>query len=312
MHEVIAELERDRERLRRATKDGSSTDDLVAAFPPPSDIETRERVSRLRERLKQAADLKKKGDFAGALQLAQQVVDEAPTVDYAPLQAASLYTLGNLQHRTGDSASAKATLYRSAELAARAGDDWQIANVWVFLVGVIGQGLRRFQEAEAIATVAEVAIVRLGDNPSLRSRLLNSRGRNLALEGRAQDALREHERALALDEDTHGPEHPLVVITLAHLAEALLELGRTQRALRHIERALEICKKQKKRGPTFATCLLLFGRAKLRDGALDEAEQALLEARTKFERYPDRSADLMEVHVELAKCRAARNEAASG
>ncbi len=308
MHEVIAELERDRVRLRRASKDGSSTDDLVAAFPPPSDPDTRERVTQLRERLKKAADLKKKGDFAGALAVAAEVAAQGSDVDYAPLHAAALYTLGNLQHRTGDSASAKATLYRSAELAARAGDDWQIANVWVFLVGVIGQGLRRFQEAEAIAQVAEVAITRLGDNSSLRSRLFNSRGRNLQLEGRAAEALREHELALALDVDTHGADHPLVVITLAHLAEALLELGRTDRALSHLERALDICKKQKKRGPSYATCLLLYGRALLRRGDVEAAERALEEAREKFARYPDRNADLMEVHAELVRCRGARTE----
>ncbi|NUP09061.1 MAG: serine/threonine protein kinase [Polyangiaceae bacterium] len=310
MHDVIAELERDRQRLRHASLDGSSTEDLLAAFPPPEDPIVAERVRWVRERLEHAAELKKKGDFAGALALTEIIVRDAGDVDYAPLQAAAAYTLGNLQHRTGDSASARATLYRSAELAARAGDDWQVANVWVFLVAVVGHGLRRFQEAEALAQVAAVAIARLGENPSLRSRLANAKGRNLRDEGRTHEALRCYELALAIDESTHGADHPLVVVTLAHLADALLELERTSAALRYLERAVAICAAKKRRGPTYATCLLLHGRALFGTGALAEAEKSLEEARASFERYPDRRSDLGEALTELARCRLARDDAA--
>lgn len=299
MHDVIAELERDRQRLRHAATDGSSTDELLAAFPPPGDKETRERVRRLKTRLERAASLKKKGDFAGALAEAADVVREADLVDYAPFQAASLYALGNLQHRTGDSASARATLLRSAERAAIAGDDWQLANVWVFLVGVVGVGLGRYQEAEALAHVADVAIRRVGDNPSLRSRLLNAKGRNLSAEGRAMDGIRQLEIALALDEDTHGADHPLVVVTLASLAEALLSLDRAAVARQHHERALAVCRANGKRGPTYATCLLLHGRALRRLGLAEGAVVSLREARARFSRYPDRSTDVAEAEAEL-------------
>ena len=302
MHDIIAELERDRRRLRNAAKDGSSADELLAAFPPPEDEATRERVLKLRGRLERAAALKKKGDFQGALAEATEVAREANEVDYAPFQSASHYTLGNLQHRTGDPASARATLYRSAECAARAGDDWQLANVWVFLVGVVGHGLGRFQEAETVARVAEVAIARVGQNPSLQSRLLNARARNLSLEGRPMDAIRELEIALALDEDTHGAEHPLVVVTLANLADALLSMDRSAAARQHLDRALAICRKHNKRGPTYAGCLLLHGRALTRLGITGEATRSLEEAKTRFARYPDRAADLAAATDALAAC----------
>ncbi|MBL9028161.1 MAG: serine/threonine protein kinase [Myxococcales bacterium] len=305
MHDVIAELEQDRRRLRHASTDGSSTEDLLAAFPPPDDDPTRERVLKLKGRLERAAGLKKKGDFAAALAEAADVAREADLVDYAPFQAASLYTLGNLQHRTGDAASARATLLRSAERAARAGDDWQLANVWVFLVGVVGLGLGRFQEAEALAQVAEVAIARVGDNPSLRSRLLNAKARNLTAEGRAMEGVRQLEIALALDEDTHGADHPLVAVTLASVADALLTLDRAAVARQHLERALAICRKHNKRGPTYATCLLLHGRALKRLGFKEQALQSLEEARSRLSRYPDRLPDVAEAEDEIAKLKEA-------
>lgn len=311
MHDVIAELERDRQGLRRTSLDGSSTDDLLAAFPPPDDPPTAARVLEVRERLEQAAELKRRGDFSGALEIAEVVLRQAAEVDYAPLQAAAAYTLGNLQHRTGDSASARATLYRSAELAAFAGDDWQVANVWVFLVRVVGHGLRRFEEAEALAQVAAVAIARLGDNASLRSRLANAKGRNLRDQGRTQEALRCHELALAIDEDTHGPDHPLVVVTLAHVAEALLEIERTSAARRHLRRALSICRAHERLGPTYATCLSLYGRALFGAGDIDESESALQSAREIFLRYADRRVDLGEVLSDLARCRLAREDASA-
>lgn len=303
MHEVISELERDRQGLRRAALDGSSTSDLMAAFPPPEDAQIAPRVRWLRERLEYAVTLKQEGDYKGALSLCRVVVREADAVDYSPLVAAALYMLGNLEHRTGDPASARETLYRAAEIAARAGDDWQVANIWVFLVRVLGDGLRRYDEAEAISRVAEVALSRIGDNPSLRSRLLIARGQNLRDQGRVHEALRVYEVALALDEKTHGVDHPFVAIALTHVAETLLELEKTELALRRLENALGICRAKKKLGPTYANCLFVFGRALARTGDREGATLALEEAESVFARYPDRVADLLEVTTALERHR---------
>ena len=302
MREVVAELERDRGLARRAALDGSSTDDLLAAFPPPEDSATAEKVAWLRARLEHAAELKRIGDFAGALGLAALVVREAEEVEYGPLRAASLYTLGSLQHRMGDAASARATLYGSAEIAAAAGDDWQVANVWVALVDVVGKGLSRFEESEALARVAAVAIARLGGNPALSSRLSNARGRALLAEGREVDALRAFEIALALDEEVRGPEHPLVAVTLANAAEVELALGRPALARLRLDRAVDILKRANKRGPTLARALHLVGRAFLAESRFLEASRALDAARVIFERYPDRARDLAAVVAALAAC----------
>ncbi len=310
MREVVVELERDRKGARRAALDGSSTDDLLAAFPPPEDPATAERVSWLRARLEHAVELKRMGDFGGALALAALVVREAEEVEYEPLRAASLYTLGSLQHRTGDAASARASLYASAEIAATAGDDWQVANVWVALVGIVGEGLSRYEEAEALSRVAAVAIRRLGGNPALSSRLANAQGRILLRAGRGLEALRAYEIALALDEETRGAEHPLVALTLANAAEVELALDRPAQARARLERASRILQGAGKRGPTSARVWHLLGRALLALGSWGDAARALEASRSIFERYPDRAADLAAVSAALATLRD-RNSARS-
>jgi len=310
MHELVAEIDRDRGRARRGSLDGSTTTEaMIAAFPPPDDARTAARVQWLRERLEYTWQLKREGDFEGALELSRVVVRQAHQVDYLPLRAAALYVHGNLQHRTGDPASAKETLYLAAQLAGHSGDDWQVANTLVFLVAVLADGLRRYQEAEGIARVAEVAIARVGDNPSLSSRLHNNSGRSLREQGRCWDALREYELALALDERTHGNSHPLVVLSLANLADTLLELDRGSLARVHLERAISICREHDRRGPTLATCLLIFGRALIGEGEHDRACECLDEARSIWNEYPDRAVDLAETLTELALAHLATGDA---
>ncbi|HWM87414.1 MAG TPA: serine/threonine-protein kinase, partial [Kofleriaceae bacterium] len=224
MHDIIAELSEDREALRRAALDGSAdTEAMVAAFPPP-DADAAQ-VHRLRLLIEEAWSTKSRGALAPALGLARQVTAEAAAIDYIPLRAASLYLVGNLEHRMGDPRAAHATLLAAARAAARAGDDWQVANTWVFLVLVLGVGLGRAAEAEVIAQVAEVALARVGDNPSLRSRLDTYRAASLAAGGRYEEAAAALGRAAALDEATHGPNHWFLVVSLLNLAEVWLDAG---------------------------------------------------------------------------------------
>lgn len=241
MHELTDELTRDRQADRRAALDGStSAEPMLAAFPPPEDGAASARVHELRLELEEAWQLKRDGALDDALSLARRVTGAAHRLDYLPLRAAALYTLGNLQHRTGDSRAARETLYLAAEVAAAAGDDWQVANCWIFLISVLAIGLRAHDEAEAIARVASVALARVGENPSLRSRLYANTGAAEVAAGRHQAAVRNFELALALDERTHGAAHPFLAMSLLGLAEALIELGEPELARRHLERARAI------------------------------------------------------------------------
>ncbi len=190
MHSVVAELGRDREADRRSALDGSgSTEPMIAAFPPPDDLFVRRRVEDMRTQLERAWQLKSRGNLGGALKIVVELGPQVDAIGYRPLRAATLYLRGNLQYRTGDAASARTTLLEAAREAARAGDDWQVANVWTFLVLVVGLGLGRFEEAEGLVAAADVALERVGENASLRSRLLNNWGTCELARGRYGDAV---------------------------------------------------------------------------------------------------------------------------
>jgi hypothetical protein len=223
MHDVVAELTADRAAERRAALDGMArTDPMIAAFPP-SDADA-PMVERLRAVLERAWDRKSRGDLGAAAALAAQLVAETEGLAYPPLRAAALYLAGDLAHRRGDSAAARGQLLAAARAAASAGDDWQIANVWVFLIVVaIAQG--RLDEAEAFAECAEVALARTGENASLRTRLDNHRGQLAAARGDLAGAATWHRAAVARDELTHGHEHPFLVVSLLSLGEVLLLAG---------------------------------------------------------------------------------------
>ncbi|HKE17355.1 MAG TPA: serine/threonine-protein kinase [Kofleriaceae bacterium] len=308
MHDIIAELDQDREALRRAALDSSrDAEAMIAAFPPPA--AAAERVQRLRALVEEAWAKRSRGALAPALDLAREVVAEATALDYLPMRAAGLYLMGNLQHRMGDSGSAHAALLAAAHTAARAGDDWQVANAWVFLVLVLGAGLGRTAEAEMIGAVADVALARIGDNPSLRSRLDNYRGASLSVAGRHDEAAAALVRAVALDELTHGAGHWFVVVSLLNLAEVWLDAGLPARARPPLERASAICRPED--GPPTATrtrCLALVGRALAAEGNTPAARTVLERAVAQWEWMPGREAALAEALIDLAACRRAAGD----
>ncbi len=305
MADIIDELTRDREADRRASLDGSSTtDDLVAAFPPPDDPAVAQAVDELRQRLEEAWQAKGRGAYAASLLAAEGIEDDARKLGYLPLHAAALYLLGNLRHRVGESTAARITLYEAARVAAEAGDDWQIANTWVYLIAVTGEGLGRYEEADALVEVARVALAGLGENEPLRSRLFNNHGNNLRAQGRLDEAIIAYEKSLAVDERVHGPDNPLLAIGLTNLGRTLLEAGDATRARAHLDRALTL--RRAAHGdehPYLASTLAALGAADARDGLHAEARTHLERAIALWDRaLGPRHPALADPLSELAGC----------
>jgi hypothetical protein len=276
MHDVVAELTADRAAERRAALDGMArTDPMIAAFPP-SEADA-PAVERLRAVLERAWDRKSRGDLGAAAALAGQQVADTAELAYPPLRAAALYLAGDLAHRRGDPATARAQLLAAARAAATAGDDWQIANVWVFLIVVaIAQG--RLDEADAFAECAEVALARTGENASLRTRLDNHRGQLAAARGDLAGAAAWHRAAVARDELTHGHDHPFLVVSLLSLGEILLRAGDLPGAREAAIRAGAIAEVDKNQPvPSRARALELLAGIARRDGKTGDAD--LLAAR---------------------------------
>jgi len=272
MHDVIAELTADRAAERRASLDGMSrTDPMIAAFPPPDDAAPA--IERLRGVLERAWERKSRGDLAAAASLADELVAETAALDYPPLRAAALYLAGDLAHRRGDPAAARTTLLEAARAAAAAGDDWQVANVWVFLIQV-AVALGRLDEAQAWAECAEVALARTGDNASLRTRLDNHRGHLAVARGDLAAAAAWHRAAVARDELTRGADHPFLVVSLLDLGEVLLRAGELPGARQAAIRAgaiIDVESNQPTRSR--ARCLELLAALARQDGRAGDADR---------------------------------------
>ncbi len=312
MHAIVDELTRDREVERRAALDGSaSMDPMIAAFPPPDDLYIARRVEELRGQLERAWAHKTRGALAAALRIVDEVSPEIDRLGYRPLRAASWYLRGNLQYRTGDALAARATLLEAAREAARAGDDWQVANTWTFLVLVVGLGLGRFDEAEGIVAAAEVALERVGENASLRSRLLNNWGACLLARGRSLDAAVSFARAVELDTITHGANHGFVAVSLLHLAEAWIAARRLTEASATLDRAWSLCQPDRlSPTPTRLRCLALLGRLRAIEGRAADAVGPLERAISGWERMSGRERALGETLRDLAIARRALNDPA--
>jgi len=274
---------------------------MIAAFPPPDDVAVARRVDQLRAELERAWALKSRGALAAALRVVAEVGAEIDALGYRPLRASWLYLRGNLQYRTGEALAARATLLEAAREAARAGDDWQVANAWTFLVLVVGLGLGRFDEAEGVVAAAEVALERVGENASLRSRLRNNWGACLLARGRALDAAASFAQAVELDTITHGAGHGFVAVSLLHLVEALIAAQRLPEARATLDRAFAVCQPERlAASPTRLRCFALLGRLRLAQGKPADAVAALERAAAGWEQMPARERDLGETLRELA------------
>ncbi len=312
MHVIVDELTRDREVERRAALDGStSMDPMLAAFPPPDDLYVARKVEELRGQLERAWAHKSRGALPAALKIVAEVGPEVDKLGYRPLRAAMLYLRGNLQYRTGEALAARATLLEAAREAARAGDDWQVANAWTFLVLVVGLGLKRFDEAEGVVAAAEVALERVGENASLRSRLLNNWGTCLLARGRALDAAACFTSAVELDSITHGAGHGFVAVSLLHLGEAWIAAGRLADAAATLERAWALCQPDRLAPtPTRLRCQALVGRLRVAQARAAEAVLPLERAILGWERLSGRERALGETLRDLAAARRALGDTA--
>ncbi|HTM22407.1 MAG TPA: tetratricopeptide repeat protein, partial [Kofleriaceae bacterium] len=141
-------------------------------------------------------------------------------IDYLPLQAEMLYSIGFLQDRAGDPRAAETTLRRAADAAARAGDHYLYARTALGLLWVIGAKQGRFDDAAPLRTLAAQAVALAGDPADLRSQLLVDDGAVDYIHGDYARARPTLERAVAVTESLHGPDSVDLVAPLNLLAAA--------------------------------------------------------------------------------------------
>lgn len=184
----------------------------------------------LRRELARVLALERAGRYDEALALAGESVEQARALADPVVEAEALAKLGTVQWRRAEFAQAEQTLQQAHFLAGRVEHDRVAHQTARDLAWVVGVRLARPREGRVWLEHARTDLARSGGDPDRDPELLVMLGELEDFEGRPEQALAAHERALALREQRLGADHPEV-------ADSLINLGRIQGALGD-ERAL--------------------------------------------------------------------------
>src|SRR5262249_49119371 len=136
-----------------------------------------------------------------------------------------------------------AVLREGLLVAARGHDDVTAAKLFNLLVRNVGLTQGRPADALALSTFAEAAVIRAGDTPALRGRLLACVGVAQREKGDLADAQRTLEAALASLEQDPRRDRVMVGDLLNDLGDTLLLAGAQDEARARFEQALAVFEK---------------------------------------------------------------------
>jgi serine/threonine protein kinase/tetratricopeptide (TPR) repeat protein len=214
---------------------------LRAVVRPPDDPGVRRSVADVRAIL---ADLKA-FIAAGQYKLAQNgmvdVMERARDTSYPPVIAEALLQLCLIQMDAGDPREAERTCQEAAFLAEGSRDDEVTVAAETMLVFAVGYLQRRYIEADHWARHADAVLKRLGPGHDLMAGwLANNLGTIYENQGRLEEALAAHRRALKLKEAVLGGRSFDVAISHSNVAICLLQLGRIDEACAANDLAMRI------------------------------------------------------------------------
>jgi serine/threonine protein kinase/tetratricopeptide (TPR) repeat protein len=299
-----------------ATMDGPETCSNVAALrsaPPPPDPISYSDIQAMYAALDLARVHAIAGRFDQALQLADQQVEVARAMGYAPAHARALYHAGDIRLDRATPADVKpgiAMLHEALDLAEAAGDDPLAADIWSSLV----HHREGVEDPEQLAFWARRALAlteRMRDQGVRRARALHNLGTALYRQQHDYDAAAARQlQAIELARSAGSP--PLLVAEMLHdRANTLQQLARHGEARAAYEEAMAITREVVGDAhPRMLTLRLNFAdfliqSAELsgeRDAAAMERARAYLEQerllRTQY--YGPESAAVAKVHLVMA------------
>jgi serine/threonine-protein kinase len=290
---------------------------LSGALPRPSEPDRLAEVERLETELAATQALFDAGKYKDGVTRAEALVGAARTAGFAPLEADSLALYASLRGAAGDHPGAKASAEEALQAAGLARNDRLTAAQLTFLIQIVGMRLGELGEAENLIPIAQAAVARAGARPrqvasldsaigQLRHRqsrydeaiallesalatfeqepddgsvtsTLNRLANVLVDKGDFAAGVAHLERAIALQQETLGPEHPYVAMMLNNLGRTFEKMGDYDRAIATYQRALDI--KERVLGPMhpdLMPTLTNFGAVMNKVGRYPEA-RALLE-----------------------------------
>ncbi len=125
-------------------------------------------------------------------------------------------------------------------LAQQHQSDELVARAWVDRVGFAGASNLDLEDALRWARYARVAVNRYGAPRELEASLANNEAVIRSRQGKHDEALTLHSRALTLREAVFGPESPMAARSHNNLGITLRAMGKTKEAIVEFRRALSI------------------------------------------------------------------------
>lgn len=259
-------------------------DALLAAVAPPNSPEQRARVDEVRASLAQVRALLDLGRLEDAKGLAQTVEDPARQSGYGPVLAEALTALGQVDERVGDLKAAEAHLLDAVATAEASRHDLVRAEAALTLMLVLGVRQAKYGEATTWDKLAEGALARGGGSPSLRARLLQTRGLMRYAEGKLDEAITLHREAVDAWA-TLAPDGVQRGLALNDLGAAFRGARRAPEALAAYDEALALLKaKLGEQSDSVAASRNGLANTLMLEGRFDEAYAAYLAAVGVFER----------------------------
>jgi tetratricopeptide (TPR) repeat protein len=213
---------------------------LRAVIRPPDDPAKRAAVAAAREELAKVNALRDSGQCDKAVQDGNRLRDRVTAIGYAPVTAEAYFALGMLGNYCIEAPKAMEYL-EEATLAAETARHDEIAIAASVALGGLAAD-RHVVDARTSwhwVRLGEAILRRFPGHPLLEAWTAASRAMILAAEGRLEEALAEHARALALKQSLLGDENLDVTVSRLDVALIMHDLGRDQDAEPVINQALE-------------------------------------------------------------------------
>lgn len=254
----------------------ADVDALMADVPPPSDAMA-SRVAAVRDALARARAARSIGQPVAAAAAITEAQRSATHVDYAPVSAELHNQIGHVASNSGEFDAALQAYQTAFSIAIRVRYDHELGVAARRLAGVLAVDSNRFAEARIYGQIArdvaergpapeqiidaEVALSRVeltagrpeqalahieaalavpSAAPLLAGRVHTARAKTLGTLGRIGEAQASYRKALQLDLQHLGPQHPTTALTRSGLAAALGAAGRLEDSLEQLDIARKV------------------------------------------------------------------------
>jgi tetratricopeptide (TPR) repeat protein len=216
----------------------ADTDALASQLRPPTDPAVADAVKQLREQLTQALTKSHAGRFREALALADEVVGQARSLDYLPIQAEAQLRKAQAELDLQDNAAAADSFARAFWLAVEGEHDHVAADAASGRILAL-IGLDRKAGAEEWARHAEAVVGRLGRPADAEARMQESLGALYMYEADYERAGEAWARTLELYRQHYGDDYPGIPTVHDRLGKRLARTGKHQEARAEFEAAIE-------------------------------------------------------------------------